>query len=119
MKLTTAIAMTGMAAALLTAPALAQDVRPTDVKQDRKDIRQDRRDLRGEPGRKAGEPAGNIGDARRPRERRSWLRPCVGAAPRPAPIDHATPSRVPHLNATKGYTNARAPARPEMRGACG
>src|SRR2546428_3682953 len=46
MKLTTAIAVTGMAAALLTAPALAQDVRPDDVKQDRKDIRQDRRDLR-------------------------------------------------------------------------
>src|SRR5207247_8863834 len=46
MKLTTAIAVTGMAAALLTAPALAQDVRPDDVTQDRKDIRQDRRDLR-------------------------------------------------------------------------
>src|SRR3989442_12445335 len=48
MKLTTVIAMTGMAMALLTAPALAQDVRPDDVKQDRKDIRQDRRDLRGD-----------------------------------------------------------------------
>src|SRR2546428_11159833 len=46
MKLTTAIAVTGMTAALLTAPALAQDVRPDDVTQDRKDIRQDRRDLR-------------------------------------------------------------------------
>src|SRR5439155_5066764 len=46
MKLTTAIAVTGMAAALLTAPALGQDVRPDDVTQDRKDIRQDRRDLR-------------------------------------------------------------------------
>src|SRR5205814_2795468 len=37
MKLTTAITMTGMAAALLTAPALAQDVRPNDVKQERRD----------------------------------------------------------------------------------
>ena len=46
MRLTIALAVTGVAAALLTAPALAQDVRPDDVKQDRQDIRQDRRELR-------------------------------------------------------------------------
>ena len=46
MRLTIALAVTGVAAALLTAPALAQDVRPDDAKQDRQDIRQDRRELR-------------------------------------------------------------------------
>src|SRR2546426_32863 len=45
-SVTTEISVTGMAAALLPAPALAQDVRPDDVTPDRKDIRQDRRDLR-------------------------------------------------------------------------
>src|SRR2546425_2195043 len=46
MRLTTVIAGMGVAAALLTAPALAQDVRSDDTRQDRKEIRQDRRDIR-------------------------------------------------------------------------
>src|SRR5262249_58528872 len=43
MRLKTAIAMTGMAVALLTVPAAAEDVRAEGIKQDRWDNRPDRR----------------------------------------------------------------------------
>jgi Transcriptional regulatory protein, C terminal len=50
------------------------------------------RDLGGDPRRDAaGEPAGDVGEARRPRERAAALRPRPGASLRAPPIDHATP----------------------------
>src|SRR4030088_1527481 len=44
-------------------------------------------------------------------ERGAWLRPRPGTALRPAPIDHATPSRVQYFYATSGYTSFRWMAR--------